>query len=114
MQQDFYIGDSLVQPRRNVIQSCGKSTRVKPRSMAVLVHLSQAHGEVVEKYVLMDAVWGQASVTEDVLTQSIVELRKAFDDQAKQPRVIETIRKVGFRLLPAVISADHGKRSRFL
>lgn len=113
LQQDFYIGDSLVQPTLNVIQSRGKSTRVKPRSMAVLVHLAQAQGEVVEKYVLMDAVWGQTSVTEDVLTQSIVELRKAFGDHANQPRVIETIRKVGFRLLPTVSSADASSPASF-
>ena len=106
LQQDFYVGDTLVQPRLNIIQNGGRSTRVKPRSMAVLLHLAQAHGEVVEKYQLLDAVWGQASVTEDVLTQSIVELRKAFDDHASRPRFIETIRKVGFRLLPAVTPAD--------
>jgi len=74
--------------------------------MAVLSCLAQARGEVVEKNDLMDAVWGHAIVTEDVLTQSIVELRKAFDDHANKPRVIETIRKVGFRLLPAVTLAD--------
>ena len=106
MQQDFYVGDALVQPRLNTIERHGETTRVKPRSMAVLVCLAEAQGEVVEKYALMDAVWGQASVTEDVLTQSIVELRKAFGDRANRPTFIETIRKVGFRLLPPVKSAD--------
>ncbi len=33
--------------------------------------------------------------SDDVLTQSIVELRKAFDDDAKHPQFIETIPKVG-------------------
>ncbi len=113
MKQDFYIGDSLIQPRLNVIQHGGESTRVKHRSMAVLVHLAQARGEVVEKYDLMDAVWGAASVTEDVLTQSIVELRKAFRDNASNPKVIETIRKVGFRLLPAVTPANANAPASF-
>ncbi len=110
MRQDFYIGDSLVQPQLNIVQSRGKSTRVKPRSMAVLVHLAQAKGEVVPKKELMDAVWGQSVVTEDVLTQSIVELRKAFDDSAGEPKIIETIRRVGFRLLQPVTAAGSSPR----
>ena len=106
MKQDFHIGNSLVQSRLNVIQSHGKTTRVKPRSMAVLMYLASAEGEVVPKKELIDAVWGQSVVTEDVLTQSIVELRKAFHDSAGHPKVIETIRRVGFRLLQPVTSAD--------
>jgi TolB-like protein/DNA-binding winged helix-turn-helix (wHTH) protein/tetratricopeptide (TPR) repeat protein len=102
LKDDFQIGEWLIQPQLNLIQSGGKSVRVKPRSMAVLVFLAEARGEVVEKYDLMDAVWGQSVVTEDVLTQSIVELRKAFGDSASDPKVIETIRRVGFRLLPQV------------
>lgn len=113
MKQDFYIGDSLVQPRLNIIHGQGKSTRVKPRSMAVLLCLADADGDVVDKNDLMDAVWGQSIVTDDVLTQSIVELRKAFDDHANHPKVIETIRKVGFRLMPAVTSADAKSPSSF-
>jgi TolB-like protein len=45
-------------------------------------------------------------VTDDVLTQSIVDLRKAFGDDAKHPRIIETIPRVGFRLITAVIPAE--------
>jgi TolB-like protein len=89
--------------------------------MAVLVCLAEARGEVVTKQQLLDEVWGQAAVTEDVLTQSVVELRKAFGDRAKNARVIETIRRVGFRLLvpvrapgdvPEIPSAENvGERS---
>jgi tetratricopeptide (TPR) repeat protein len=42
------------------------------------------------------------AVTHDALSQCIVELRRAFDDDAKQRRFIETIPKVGVRLIPPV------------
>lgn len=77
-----------------------------PRGMAVLVRLADERGEVVTKQQLLSDVWGEAAVTEDALTQVIVELRKAFDDRATDARVIETIRRVGFRLLLPVQSAD--------
>ena len=106
MQDDFKIGEWLIQTRLNVIKGRKESTRVKPRSMAVLVCLAQADGEVVGKNELMDAVWGKSVVTEDVLTQSIVELRKAFGDDPKNPRLIETIPKVGYRLIADVSHAS--------
>lgn len=83
--------------------------------MAVLVQLSRGGGEVVEKRALMDAVWGSTVVSEDVLTQAIVELRRAFGDDARNPTVIETIHRVGFRLLPEVraASAAHARPVRW-
>lgn len=67
--------------------------------MAVLVALEKAGGAVVSRRELMQQVWGDAEVTDDVLTQSVVELRRALGDNARQPRYIETIKRVGFRLI---------------
>ena len=41
-------------------------------------------------------------VSDDALTQCVVELRKAFADSARDARVIETLPRVGFRLVPTV------------
>ena len=70
--------------------------------MQVLVCLADASGEVMSRTELMDAVWPGMTVTDDVLTQCIVELRRAFDDDARKPAVIETIPRVGFRLIAPV------------
>jgi tetratricopeptide (TPR) repeat protein len=66
--------------------------------MAVLVYLADAGG-VVPRNELLDAVWPRMAVTQDALSQCIVELRKAFGENSKEPRVIETIPKVGIRLM---------------
>jgi DNA-binding winged helix-turn-helix (wHTH) protein/tetratricopeptide (TPR) repeat protein len=70
--------------------------------MAVLVRLAAAKGAVVSRNELLDAVWPRMAVTQDALSQCIVELRRAFGDDAKRPSVIETIPKIGIRLLPPV------------
>ena len=70
--------------------------------MAVLELLAQTPGEAVTRTQIFDAVWPGGAVTDDVLTQCIMELRKAFGDSAHHPRYIESIPKVGFRLLPRV------------
>jgi TolB-like protein/DNA-binding winged helix-turn-helix (wHTH) protein len=99
---DFLIGDFIVHPLRSCIERDGVLTRVKPKSMAVLAELAAARGEVVTREALFDAVWRGSVVTDDVLTQSIGELRKAFGDTARDARVIETIPRIGFRLVPEV------------
>ena len=99
---DFLVGDWLVSPKLNRISKDGESASVKHKSMAVLVFLADGNGEVITRDEVMDGVWPGMEVTDDVLTQSIVELRKALGDEAKNPRIIETIPRVGFRLIASI------------
>ena len=79
---------------------------VRPKSMGVLVCLADAAGEVVSRNDLFDAVWPGSTISDDVLTQSVVELRKAFRECVRDVRVIETVPKIGFRLVPPVMPLD--------
>nr|AQQ74853.1 hypothetical protein [uncultured bacterium] len=88
----------------STIEHGGDVTHVTPKSMAVLVYLSAARGAVVSRNELLDAVWPAMSVTPDALSQCVVELRKAFRDDPRNPNIIQTIPKVGLRLLAPVES----------
>jgi Tol biopolymer transport system component/DNA-binding winged helix-turn-helix (wHTH) protein len=99
---DFRLGDWLVRPSLATIERGTEAVHVTPRSMAVLVYLADAGGTVVSRNELLDAVWPGMSVTPDALSQCVVELRKAFHDDPKHPAVIQTIPKLGLRLLVAV------------
>jgi len=99
---DFRLGDWLVRPSLATIERGTEAVHVTPRSMAVLVYLADAGGAVVSRNELLDAVWPGMSVTPDALSQCVVELRKAFHDDPKHPAVIQTIPKLGLRLLVAV------------
>lgn len=74
--------------------------------MAVLECLARANGQVVSRNEILEAVWPGADVTDDVLTHSVTELRKAFGDSPHDPEVIETIPKKGLRLMLDVASID--------
>lgn len=102
MRADFRLGEWIVRPQRDCIERGHETVHVKPKSMAVLEELARTPGEVVTRSEIFDAVWPGGAVTDDVLTQCIVELRKAFGDSARHPRFIETIPKVGFRVMAAV------------
>ena len=95
---DFKLGEWLVCPTLNQIGSNGSSMRVEPKAMQVLVYLAE-HPGVVSKEQLITSVWPEVFVSEDVLPGCISVLRKAFNDNARRPTVIETIHKSGYRLL---------------
>ena len=68
--------------------------------MEVLVCLaSRPGGEPASKEAILKIVWPDTFVTEDVLTRSISELRRVFQDDARQPKFIQTIPKRGYRLV---------------
>ena len=106
------LGRRLARPTESVEdRAWGRSVHVTPRSMAVLVYLAAAGGRVVSRNEILDAVWPRMAVTQDALSQCIVELRKAFHDDAKRASVIETIPKLGVRLISPVIDAPPGRQT---
>ncbi len=103
MDQDFRLEDWVVQPSLNTISLKGRTRRIEPKAMEVLVCLAQYGDHVVSKEQLIKTVWTDTFVTDDVLTRCISDLRRAFEDETKEPRFIQTIPKRGYRLLvPAV------------
>jgi Tol biopolymer transport system component/DNA-binding winged helix-turn-helix (wHTH) protein len=80
--------------------------RLTSKAAAVLIELVRHAGDTVTRNALLDSVWADRVTTPDVLTQAIKELRRAFSDDAKPSRYIETIPKVGYRLLAAVSLLD--------
>ena len=104
MNSDFRVGPWLVQPSINTISQNGTSNRLEPKVMGVLVCLASQPGEALSKEIIIKAVWPETFVSDDVLTRSVSELRRAFQDHAREPRFIETIPKRGYD------SADCGAR----
>ena len=76
--------------------------RLEPRTIAVLVYLAGRPGKAVTREELEREIWTGMVVGYDALSNTITKLRKAFGDEAKRPRIIETIPKVGYRLIAEV------------
>jgi Tol biopolymer transport system component/DNA-binding winged helix-turn-helix (wHTH) protein len=106
MEGDFRIGDRTVVPTLNQILRGGTAVHVEPKVMRVLLHLAARRGEVAKREALIHEVWPDTFVTDDVLKRCISDLRKALGDDHQEPRFIETIPKVGYRLLTAVEPAE--------
>jgi Tol biopolymer transport system component/DNA-binding winged helix-turn-helix (wHTH) protein len=106
LQNGFRIGElHHVEPSLNTITGPNGTIRLEPKVMQVLVCLAERAGQVVPKDRLMRTVWPDTFVSDDVLTRCISELRRAFGDDAKEPHVIQTIPKSGYRLIADAVPA---------
>src|SRR5690606_2589090 len=80
--------------------------RVTPKAMAVLLVLVENADKVVSRDTLLATVWPDTLPSDDVLTQAVTQLRKAFHEVRGDPQYIETIAKGGYRLLATVENLD--------
>ena len=95
MQDSFRVGGAYhVEPSLNRVTGPGGVSRLEPKVMAVLVRLAERAGHAVPKDRPFESVWPDTAVTDDVLTRAVSELRRLFDDDARRPHVIETIRDI--------------------
>ncbi|HUV70630.1 MAG TPA: winged helix-turn-helix domain-containing protein [Terracidiphilus sp.] len=80
----------------------GVPVALEPKALRLLLYLIQNRGRLVRKQELLNAVWVDAAVTESALTRSVGLLRKALDDDSREPRFIETVPTAGYRFIADV------------
>src|SRR5690242_188747 len=95
--QPLRIGEWRIDSTVNEFDRAGRTVRIEPKVMEVLMALAERAGEVVSREELLAAVWPGVVVGDDALTQSIIKLRKALGDKPRSPAYIETISKRGYR-----------------
>ena len=95
------IGDWMFDAGMRRVCGRGKESRLSPKAAAVLQALAETPGSVWSRDALLERVWPNVIVTEEVLTHAIADLRRALGDDFRAPTIIETIHKSGYRLLRA-------------
>src|SRR5882724_11008958 len=108
MEGDFRLGEWLIRPQLNTVQGDSGTVRLEHKFIQVLVCLAGRPGEVISKDELIRTVWADTFVTDDVLTRAVSELRRILRDDAKQPHIIETVSKNGYRLIALVQRIQDG------
>ena len=98
----FRFADIEVREREFSLIKAGEALPVEPKAFRVLLILLRNPQKLITKEELLNAVWGDAAVTENSLTRSIALLRRLLRDDTHNPRFIETVATVGYRFLGKV------------
>jgi TolB-like protein/DNA-binding winged helix-turn-helix (wHTH) protein len=76
--------------------------------MRLLLCLAGHAGEVVSINELLDQVWSDVTVAPDSVYQAVASLRRLLGDDPKQSAYIETVPRLGYRMVATVSPwADH-------
>ncbi len=98
-EESFLLGELRINPStREVLTPC-RSEIVEPRVMQALVRLCRAQGSVVSRDDLVQSCWGGRAVSEDAINRCIAKLRQLAELDGGAWFAIETIPRVGYRLV---------------
>src|SRR5258706_3055166 len=103
---DFWLGASRVSPSTREVLHVADRELLEPRVMQVLVALFQANGRVVPRDELISRCWEGRIVGEDAINRTIGRLRRLSEVDREASFVIETIPRVGYRLVAAPASTS--------
>jgi len=99
----FSLGPFRLNCETGELLHAGRITKLTLKSTQLLLALAQHTGELVSKRELFRAVWKGRVVSDAALTTCVQELRDALQDDARQPRYIETLHRRGYRLLVPLV-----------
>ena len=98
----YWVGDSFVEPGLNQITTADQTHKVERQVLKVLAYLVEHSEEPVTRDAIIRHVWADAVPNDEGLTQAISKLRKALGDRPSEGNVIQTIPKVGYRLVAPI------------
>ena len=81
MNRSYRFGPFLLdRPAYRVLRE-GEPLALTPKLLDLLLHLVEHAGDLVTKEALLDAVWPDANVTDNALSQAVSELRQLLGDR---------------------------------
>lgn len=108
LEPDFRLGPLDVRPSSCRVLRGDAEVRVEALTMSALVVLARADGATVTKEELVNDCWQGRFVSDDAIARTISKVRLLARGVEPQPFVLETVPKVGYRLVPAETRVDPG------
>lgn len=107
--KNYRFGDFLLDVELRVLFRNGEEIELRPQSFDVLWLLVENAGQLLSKDKVYHEIWGNIAVTDDSLTQCVVDIRKALNDTDKT--MLRTVPRRGYLFSQPVlkVAATTGK-----
>ena len=96
----LYVGDLEIDPDLVEVRKGDRKVQLSPREFKLLYTLARSPGRVFPRGALLRQVWGEDEyIDERTVNVYIQRLRTKLDDNTEKPKLIETVRGFGYRLV---------------
>jgi len=100
----IHFGVYELDPEAMELRKRGVLIRLQEQPLRVLIALAERPGEIVTREELQAKIWGKDTFVdfEQSLNKAVNRLREALNDDAAQPRYVETVPRRGYRFMAPV------------
>ncbi len=105
-QADVRIGNWRFRRQLNQLQSADEVVHLEPKVGALFGLLADHPGQAMHRDRLLEAIWPDVVVGDETLSNAVAKLRRALGDDPRHPGYIETLPKIGYRLIATVSEVD--------
>lgn len=115
---EFTFGPFVLRSDHRELTCDGVLRPLERRAFDLLHYLLKNHGRVVAKEELLEQVWQRRCVTDSVIAQAVLKVRKALSDAPGFECPVHTVHRVGYRVVGEVrhrrVAPGHNARGSAL
>jgi two-component system alkaline phosphatase synthesis response regulator PhoP len=94
----FTFGDAVVDFERGELRVAGETVELTAMEFKLLAAFAEHRGKLLSREKLLDLVWGRgAAVTDRVVDNHILGLRRKIEPAPGRPRYLKSVRGLGYR-----------------
>lgn len=102
----YRFADFRLDPAARELQRNGELVAMPPRAFDCLAYLVERRERAVGRDELIAAVWGKVDVSDTLLAQTILRVRRSVGDTGNEQNAVRTVPRFGYRwVLPTDASA---------
>jgi len=110
MARCYRFADYRLFPARRELWRGEALVAVPPRAFDAIVYLVEHRDRAVGRDELIAAVWGRADVSDGLLAQTVLAMRRAFDDTGKEQHYVRTVVRFGYHWVAPTEPLDDAPR----
>jgi len=95
----YRFADFTASPRQRALLRSGQELPLIPRYFDLLILLLQRRHEAVHRRDILEGVWNDVVVSDGALSQAVRTLRRALQDDPREPVFIRTVSRHGYRFV---------------
>ena len=101
MSRSYSFGEYRINPALRELWRDDRLIALPPHVFDCLTYLLERHDRAVGRDELVAAVWGKTQISDTLLGQTVLRIRRELGDDAKDQRALRTIPRFGYRWVGA-------------